>query len=500
MKKFRRVLAVLLMFLLTVCMAACGAGDVNADYADAEGFEAALNAGDDLTGKTVQFTAMELHPDSVYGYDIWAGEHLNFISSQNPGIKAGDTVIVKATSIKSVIGSWIIEYKIVKNKGQQSAKQGKNVDYSGQEIEYCGYLFNIPDYYTDIAELGGENEDADDTQRFFMADNGFNGILSFTSDNVVITSNDYFMDNAKAYLKGFCETLGGSDISYYDSEAAGMPAKGAKFTGQLEELGEYDYNAVMFYDEKSKNIIGVVGAQSTNEDVKKDYLADVDNVLATCRPKDETGSNTVSAEAAKKDEIKPLVITDQFNSISSSYDGTAYVVYAGIINNPNNHKMAEFPKLTATVKDSDGSILGTGEQVGSYIMTNDTVTLIGMLTMPMPESLDGVTVEYNAECTDFIDETDEVAREYRRSSNFLISNISEKASGQYFITGEVKNTSEYDVDMVNVSLLLRKDGKIVYAENSFIDSLASKQTKAFQFQSFDGWPEHDIAEVSAIGW
>ena len=76
--------------------------------------EAALNAGEDLTGKVVSFTVSELIPDSAFGYNMTAGEHLNFCSESNPGAKAGDTVKVKVTKVASMFGSWIISYKKVK--------------------------------------------------------------------------------------------------------------------------------------------------------------------------------------------------------------------------------------------------------------------------------------------------------------------------------------------------------------------------------------------------
>lgn len=85
------------------------------DYADAESFEAALNAGENLEGKVVKFIAGELHPDSAFGYDVYAGEHLNFVSLEHPNIKENDLVTVKATSIKSFMGSWVIDYEKVEN-------------------------------------------------------------------------------------------------------------------------------------------------------------------------------------------------------------------------------------------------------------------------------------------------------------------------------------------------------------------------------------------------
>ncbi len=84
----------LLMFLvvvLTFSVSACGSGEKNIapDYADEVAFEKALNSGENVTGKTVVFIAASLHPGSKLGYNIWSGEHLNFITSSNPGIKEG---------------------------------------------------------------------------------------------------------------------------------------------------------------------------------------------------------------------------------------------------------------------------------------------------------------------------------------------------------------------------------------------------------------------------
>ncbi len=83
------------------------------DYGDAEAFEAALVRGENLEGKTLLFTASEFHPDSTLGYNVWAGEHLNFVSERHPNIAAGDTVAIKVNEISNVLGSWIIKYELL---------------------------------------------------------------------------------------------------------------------------------------------------------------------------------------------------------------------------------------------------------------------------------------------------------------------------------------------------------------------------------------------------
>ena len=109
--------------------------EVVIDYGDAESFEAALNEGKNLEGKVVRFTAREIHPNSAIGFNVWAGEHLNFVSSRNPDIEVDDTVTVRTTTIESISGSWIINYEkvdhAVTDENTITASQSKETDQSG---------------------------------------------------------------------------------------------------------------------------------------------------------------------------------------------------------------------------------------------------------------------------------------------------------------------------------------------------------------------------------
>ena len=108
--------------------------EVVIDYGDAESFEAALNEGKNLEGKVVQFTAKEIHPNSAIGFNVWAGEHLNFVSSRNPDIEVNDTVTVRTTTIESISGSWIINYEkvdhAVTDENTITASQSKEPEQS----------------------------------------------------------------------------------------------------------------------------------------------------------------------------------------------------------------------------------------------------------------------------------------------------------------------------------------------------------------------------------
>lgn len=89
--------------------------DVEPDFVNAESFEAALNAGENCEGVTVRFTVTEFHPESKLGYDLWAGEHLNFVSARHPNVQAGDMVTVRVTTVENFMGSWVIRYEQIKD-------------------------------------------------------------------------------------------------------------------------------------------------------------------------------------------------------------------------------------------------------------------------------------------------------------------------------------------------------------------------------------------------
>lgn len=112
-KKAKMLISVALVGVMMVfCLAGCGKS-VKPDYSSASKFEKDLNDGKNLKDKTVALTVDEIKPDSAFGYDIYAGDHLNFVSEDNPDVKKGDKIIVKAKKIKSLLGSWIISYEKV---------------------------------------------------------------------------------------------------------------------------------------------------------------------------------------------------------------------------------------------------------------------------------------------------------------------------------------------------------------------------------------------------
>lgn len=222
MKKTKRnwqyyVLAfcIFLSMLCTACSGASGNKSTNAtvkaDFGSAEDFEAALNAGQDLTGKTVTFKVKSVHPDSILGHNLWAGEHLNFISDEDPGIKSGDIVTVKVTKISNSLGSWIIHYEL-----QSSTSQSASVNPTktttpttsaepkteGQVIggpSLCGNYYAVITAIKSLdyiqSEDGKENVSEDEEVIYVFAD-----VANFTKRKQTITNDliSLYADSNKA--------------------------------------------------------------------------------------------------------------------------------------------------------------------------------------------------------------------------------------------------------------------------------------------------------------
>lgn len=84
------------------------------DYSDIAVFEQAVNNKEDLVGKTVKFTVVDVKPDSILGYNLYAGEHLNFISDEGRGVHAGDEITIIVTGVKPVLAdSYKISYVLL---------------------------------------------------------------------------------------------------------------------------------------------------------------------------------------------------------------------------------------------------------------------------------------------------------------------------------------------------------------------------------------------------
>ncbi|MCR4896481.1 MAG: hypothetical protein K5891_06855 [Lachnospiraceae bacterium] len=361
-------LLLLVLFLLGFSSCA-GAPGPTINYGDAKSFEAALNRGEDLEGTIVRFEVTDFKPTSILGYNLWAGEHLNFVSDRNPGVKAGDIMTVKATEIRSSMGSWLISYTPVNN---------------GRITE----------------------------QTVISGDAGLN--------------------------------TGVSDASVNETEAD--PAASS-------------------------------ATESNDSSIGAGYSASVTDQRS---------------QAQKPEIIESGWILDSY----SEYSGDVYINYYAILYNPNEDLVVEFPQINATIRNPNGTILGTDSTSAMRILPKDTVVLNGDMSVPKSELRDDTSSEIGGGWDNM---SENVPSGAAKSSDFEIKNVSERSNGDS-ITGEVKNNSGTGQDMIELILILKKSGKAVYIDYDYMDSLYEGGTKAFEFSAYDGFPAHDKIEVYAQSW
>lgn len=106
MKKF---LMVTVLVLTVGALFGCSGGFI-ADYSTEE-FETALNNGEDVSGKTVVVKVNQMEPNSKLGYNMQAGQNLNFVSSVDPKVEPGDEIVVTVDRVATMFDAFIITYK-----------------------------------------------------------------------------------------------------------------------------------------------------------------------------------------------------------------------------------------------------------------------------------------------------------------------------------------------------------------------------------------------------
>ena len=226
--------------------------------------------------------------------------------------------------------------------------------------------------------------------------------------------------------------------------------------------------------------------------------------------KQEEGTDTIktnlavqddptSKEKKEEEEVLPPEILEAGICVSSpanEFNDETYMNFVGRIHNPNKGCAINFPDLTVTLRNPDGTILATSDQMGMYIAPEDTVTLVGMISAPAADLSADTEVQYDIDCSDVSMNTGGKIK----TSDFLVENVSERSGSQNYITGEVTNTTDEAIDMAYVSMILRKGGEIVFAENTFADRLKPGKPVAFEFSRYSEWPEHDDIEISVQSW
>lgn len=185
---------------------------------------------------------------------------------------------------------------------------------------------------------------------------------------------------------------------------------------------------------------------------------------------------------AKKDEV---VLVD-----SGWSESNGYIMYGVVLENKSD-KTAEFPTVQITSKDASGAILSSDDAVLYEIQPGQKVAFgsqAGNGTQP-------ASVEFSFIKSDF------TSSPMSKPCAYQLDGVSAREDGYGGVNwvGQITNTSENDADMVNVSVILYKDGAIVGGYSGYVDALSAGMTQSFEVMGY-GVPAHDSFETYAMTW
>ena len=202
------------------------------------------------------------------------------------------------------------------------------------------------------------------------------------------------------------------------------------------------------------------------------------------------GSAGVTATTAEKQDVVLL------NSSYSMSDDNNYIYWVAEYQNPEGNSTAyELTKILVTAYDANNSVLATEEQVMHSLQPGERQifgTLLGS-NGQVPARVD-FSIESGYPKTPTEDAL--------KTSDFQIEGVNERDGGlgEKTYTGTVKNNGSKDTSQVCVVVALKQDGKVVYAENTFVDNLPSGQQKPFELDIFGKVPAYNSFEIMAYDW
>lgn len=210
-----------------------------------------------------------------------------------------------------------------------------------------------------------------------------------------------------------------------------------------------------------------------------------------------SSKTTASTTTLKDVDLVDTGFCQRLNYIetfSLTSEDTMYVRYVGIVHNPNENQCADFPKVIATIKNKDGVVIATGEVTIAEILPGESVPIVGEISLDRSNIDDGTTIQYQVSCSRYSKYTPTTSDVH--TADFQTSNIAQITSnGLNVLTGEVTNNSGHDYGFLQLVLIMRNQGKIVYVATDTLNNLESNQTRAFAFKRYQDWPEHDSVEV-----
>jgi hypothetical protein len=206
-------------------------------------------------------------------------------------------------------------------------------------------------------------------------------------------------------------------------------------------------------------------------------------------------SSVTAAEVASpgSDEVLPLEIVENGYAVKDGFD-EFYIQYAFIVKNPNAKTAVEYPTVRITARDESGTVLGTEDIVGSFILPGGTwvSAFQGPSCASQPANVDFEVVppdDYNLVSPELLDYP---------GAELTVENTAKTGDK---ITGEVSNSNDYEIASAGVTVLYRDDsGKLLAGDTTYTDKIAAGGKIPFELSIWDDSYVTDNFEVYAYPW
>lgn len=189
-------------------------------------------------------------------------------------------------------------------------------------------------------------------------------------------------------------------------------------------------------------------------------------------------------------DIKDIVIKDSGWSYVQSDMGN-YISYGVEIYNPSKNCLVKTPVIKVVGKDDNDNIVFSFDDTLSYISSSDTIYFGKTAKVDNKPIKVDITVEINGD--NYVEEN---TIENVKNTDIEVSSINEKVKENIReYNGQIRNNSSIDLSKLIISVIYKKDKKIVGGSYSYVYSIKSGDTLEFNIYTVNT-PDYDEYEVS----
>ena len=207
----------------------------------------------------------------------------------------------------------------------------------------------------------------------------------------------------------------------------------------------------------------------------------------------DLGSSSDSNDNTNDDngQYKAVELVDSGYTVISDQE---CIYWVATIKNPDEKAIYEFPKIIVTAYDKEGAVIATDDMVLSLIEPGE-IQAYGSSLGTKGLAVDKVefTVKSGSRITS--------AGKHIKSSDFsaIGVNVRKDSSDYQSFTGKIKNNSSNDCESAIITIILKKDGKMIFVLTDYLYSISAGEELAFDIQGYD-LPAFDSYEINVIDW